>query len=77
MNLKVKVRLEITGKDSDMIVKSLIDDHSKFMKCRRLNDSFHCTTEGNANDVRKTLNEFFESLIFLEEVSKAMDARVG
>lgn len=77
MYLKVKVRLEITGKDSDMIVKSLIDDHSKFIKCRKLNDSFHCTTEGSANDVRKTLNEFFESLIYLEQVSKTVDARVG
>lgn len=60
-----------------MILKSIIQDHAKFIRCRKTKEGFCCIAEGQANDVRKTLNEFLESLIYMERVSETVNARVG
>jgi hypothetical protein len=77
VNLNIRVRLTIEGKDSTILVKSIIDDHKKFIKCRRTKSGFSCSVSGQSNDVRKTINEFLESLAFIEKTSEVIDARVG
>ncbi|MEM0141545.1 MAG: hypothetical protein QXN66_05890 [Thermoplasmatales archaeon] len=42
-----------------------------------MNEKAICVVSGNANDVRKTINEFLESINYVESISSSLDARVG
>ena len=64
--------MKISGTGSDNIIRAIKADHSKYISCRRTKSGFMCSVNGNANDVRKTLNEFLESIVFLERVSESL-----
>lgn len=69
--------LKVTGEKSDHIIRAIIEDHKKYIKCRKTDDGYRCSVKGSPNDVRKTLNEFLESVVYLERVSESIEARVG
>lgn len=69
--------MRIKGKDSVTLVKTVIPENKKYIKFRKVKDGYILHLRGETNNVRKTINEFLESLIFIEKVAKETDARVG
>ncbi|MGC8645798.1 MAG: hypothetical protein ACP5UO_06050 [Thermoplasmata archaeon] len=59
------------------VYRAIKADHERYIKCRLTNGRLICHVVGSPNDVRKTLNEFLESIIYLERISAKIDARVG
>ncbi len=47
-------------------------DHERYIRCSRTEYGYECETKGKTNDVRKTLNEFLESVLYLERVSEKL-----
>jgi hypothetical protein len=59
------------------LIKAIIQDHKKYVTCTKVRGGYTCIARGQTNDVRKTINEFLESIIYLERVSRSLGARVG
>lgn len=51
-----------------MIIKSILPDHQKYVNCEENSDAIICSIHGQAKDVRKTINEFLESVEFVEKI---------
>lgn len=77
VRLNIELTMKINGKESKNAIESIIPENRKYMSFRKTKYGYICHISGNANDVRKTLNEFLESLIFIERVAEVVDARVG
>lgn len=77
VRLEIEVLVRISGKESEILVKTIIPENRKYIKFRKVRDGYVCHIKGDTNNVRKTINEFLESLIFVEKVAMETDARVG
>ncbi len=77
VGLEIDVTIRITGDDSQIAVKSVIPENKKFIRFRKIKNGYACHISADPNNARKTINEFLESLMFIEQVKKEMDARVG
>ncbi|MEM0130388.1 MAG: hypothetical protein QW100_03795 [Thermoplasmatales archaeon] len=73
----VEATLKLTGEEVERVARAIMKDHEKYVKCRISRGKAICRVTGNPNDVRKTLNEFLESVNYIESISVALDARVG
>ena len=69
--------MKLKGTEADNIIRAISADHARYIKCKKTKDGYSCSVRGQTNDVRKTINEFLESILYLEKVSESLDARVG
>lgn len=77
VRLEIELTLKIKGKESKNAIESIMPENRKYMSFRKTKYGYICHISGDANNVRKTLNEFLESLMFIEKVAEVTDARVG
>ncbi len=66
--MEIEVTIRINSKYS-VIIKSVLPDHLKYIKCEEKDDVVICSVHGTEKDVRKTINEFLESIEFVEKIS--------
>jgi len=65
----LEITIEITiPKSASKLVESVMPDHLKYITCTESNETIICKAHGTTNDVRKTVNEFLESLNFMERI---------
>lgn len=64
--------MRLKGGETENIIRAIMADHDKYIRCSRTEDGYLCETKGKTNDVRKTLNEFLESVLYLERVSEKL-----
>ncbi len=62
MEISIEIKLP---KDYLTAINSIMPDHERYIKCQEMEGSIICIAKGNPNDLRKTVNEFLESLIFV------------
>ncbi len=60
------------GPEASNIIRSIRADHDKYITCRKTKEGYLCTVKGGTNEVRKTLNEFLESILYLERVAEKL-----
>ncbi len=77
VNLEIELALRIKGRNSRNAVEAVIPENRKYIQFRKTKYGYICHISGDVNNVRKTLNEFLESLMFIEKVEETTDARVG
>ncbi len=77
VRLEIELTLKIRGKESKNAIESIMPENRKYMSFRKTKYGYICHISGDANNVRKTLNEFLESLMFIEKIAEVTDARVG
>ncbi|MGC8546312.1 MAG: hypothetical protein ACP5MU_01455 [Thermoplasmata archaeon] len=77
VRLEIELTLRIKGKESRNAIESIMPENRKYMSFRKTKYGYICHISGDANNVRKTLNEFLESLMFIEKIAEVTDARVG
>ncbi|MEM1813834.1 MAG: hypothetical protein QXE04_00940, partial [Thermoplasmatales archaeon] len=67
-SLLVEVTLKLSGEEVERVIRAIIKDHEKYVKCRVSRGKAICKVSGSPNDVRKTLNEFLESVNYIESI---------
>ncbi|MCL4412962.1 MAG: hypothetical protein M1526_06395 [Candidatus Thermoplasmatota archaeon] len=77
VDLQIEAILRLEGEESEEIVRSILPENRKYIKCRKSKSGFLCRVSGDANNVRKTINEFLESVMFIDKVNNDLKARVG